>query len=301
MKHELSTFLSGCAVSHGFFYYAKEFDEAARAGNPNSSFYRHKDADTQAPMRKFGTTASWPAIAMATNSPVDPNRIVVAIGPNADYWELVPKSVDEKVGKIAGFSGNLRNLAVISDEFYACGMGRVVLRRKAPGKWQAVGPKAAKGDPPVTGFEDLGGYGENEIYAAGWGGEIWWRDEGKWRRVDSPTSANLRALCCTDDGVYIVGHDGTLLRGRHEAWEVLPSGRKENLMDVATYQGQVYVVTDFRILRLEGDKLVNDKDFADKKDLPKTCLNLLQAPDGLISLGQKDVFRRKDGPWERLI
>jgi hypothetical protein len=82
---------------------------------------------------------------------------------------------------------------------------------------------------------------------------------------------------------------------------VLPSGRKENLMDVATYQGQVYVVTDFRILRLEGGKLVNDKDFADKKDLPKTCLNLLQAPDGLISLGQKDVFRRKEGPWERLI
>jgi hypothetical protein len=301
MKHELSTFLSGCAVSCEFFYFAKELDEVAQAGSPNSTFYRYKDADTQSALRRFDATVSWPAIAMATSKPADSIRVVIAIGPNADYWELEPLSTQERVGQIADFKGNLRNLAVIADAIYSCGMGRAVLLRKAPGQWQSIGPKAMKGDPAVIGFEDIGGYDENEMYAAGWGGEIWWRDEGKWRRIDSPTSVNLRALCCTDDGVYIVGQNGTLLRGRHEAWDVLASGRKENLMDVAAYDGQIYVCTDFRILKLKGEKLVNDTSFAQKTDLPATCLYLLQAADGLISLGQKDVFRRKDGPWERII
>ena len=36
-------------------------------------------------------------------------------------------------------------------------------------------------------------------------------------------------------------------------------------MDVACYGGQVYVTTDFRILKLKDDKLVNDTDFAEAK------------------------------------
>jgi hypothetical protein len=38
------------------------------------------------------------------------------------------------------------------------------------------------------------------MYAVGWGGEIWWRDHGTWRRIDSPVSVNLNALCCAEDG-----------------------------------------------------------------------------------------------------
>jgi hypothetical protein len=180
----------------------------------------------------------------------------------------------------------------------------VVLRRESEGTWRDFGPGPSKGDPDVIGFEDLGGYGPDEMYAVGWGGEIWWCDRGRWRRVDSPTSANLRALYCADDAVYIVGHNGTMLRGRHDSWQVMDTGRREKLMDVSVYGDKIQVCTDFRLLKWSDTGLVNDTDFADAADVPATCLYLLNAPDapqGLISLGQKDVFRRQSGPWARLV
>jgi hypothetical protein len=301
MKHDSSTFLSGCAASHGFFFFAKELDELTKKDQANSSFFRYKESDADAQFRKYDESVGWPAISMITCKPENSTRIVVAIGPNGDYWELEPASTVETVGAIAGFRGDLRNLTVIDDEIYACGMGRVALHRQAPGKWQAIGPKPMKTDPEVIGFEDIGGYEEKEMYAVGWGGEIWWRDAGKWKRIDSPTSTNLRALCCTDDGVYVVGHDGTMIRGRRDSWEVIETQRKENLMDVAEYDGQIYVCTDFRLLKLTSDGLVNETNFEDKMDQPSTCLYLLKTTDGLISIGQKDVFRQQNAAWNRLV
>jgi hypothetical protein len=209
--------------------------------------------------------------------------------------------MQESVGRIADFQGNLRALSVIDETIFACGMGRVVLQRKGKGQWAPIGPDPRKDDADVIGFEDMDGYDKNEMYAVGWGGEIWWFDKG-WKRVDSPTSVNLTALICAENGsVYIVGHNGVMLRGRHDSWSVIDTGRKENLRDVTSYDGAVYAVTDFRILKLADDKLVNDTSFADPKNLPKTCLNLLKSPDGIISVGGKDVFRRKKECWERLV
>jgi hypothetical protein len=140
------------------------------------------------------------------------------------------------------------------------------------------------------------------MYAVGWGGEIWWFDNASWRKVDSPTSANLTAVCCATNGeVYIVGHNGIMLRGRHDTWSVIDTDRKENLRDVAYYNRTIYVTTDFRILKIVDDKLVNDANFADSSDLPATCLHILTSADGLISLGTKDMFRLKNTQWERLV
>jgi hypothetical protein len=299
MDHTSSTFLSGCASTRGFIFFAKELDELAQDDSPNSSFFRFRQSDAQAPYRKYAESVGWPAISMATIKPAE-GRTVVAIGPNGDYWECHTLSVKETVGTIKGFKGNLRALSVLDEVIYACGMDRVVWRREGTGRWKSIGPKAQKDDPPIVGFEDLAGYDEDEMYAVGWGGEIWWRDRGQWRRVDSPASVNLRALVCAEDEkVYIVGRDGTMLSGRHDAWSVIDTGRAENLMDVAFWGGTVYVTTDFRILKLVEGKLVNDENFA-AADRPATCLYLLQAEDGLVSLGTKDMFVRNGGPWTRI-
>lgn len=299
--HEGFTILSGCASETGFFFFARELDEAA-AESPHSSFMVYDDQDADEPFQKYAQDVGWPAIAMATVKPAGSSRLVVAIGPNGDFWEVNPETLEEKVGVIAGFKGNLRALRAIEDEIYACGMGRVVLKRQRAGSWQSLAPPRQNDDPDVTGFENIAGFDQGEMYAVGWGGEIWWRDRGKWRRVDSPTSINLRALCCAGDGnVYVVGQSGTMLRGRRDAWTLLETGRQENLMDVAWFGGRTHVTTDFRILKLHGDRLVNETEFADRADLPVTCLSLLPASDGLVSLGQKDVFTRQAGPWARLV
>ncbi len=302
MKHDTSTFLSGCAPFIDLIFFAKEVDELAAEDTPNSSFFSFDERDTDAQFRKYDTSVNWPAIAMATIKPEDSSRNVVAIGPNGDYWELEPASTQQSVGKIADFQGNLRTLSVIDERIFACGMGRVVLRRDRKGQWASIGPNPTKDDADVIGFEDIGGYSKDEMYAVGWGGEIWWFDNGTWRRVDSPTSVNLTALICAENGsVYIVGHNGIMLQGRHDSWSVIDTDRKENLRDVTFYDGAVYVVTDFRILKFVDDKLVNDTNFADPNDRPTACLLLLKAPDGIISIGGKDIFRRQRESWERLV
>jgi hypothetical protein len=300
MDHTVSTFLSGCAESRGFIFFAKELDELAQADTPNSSFFRYKESDPQAQFRKYPKNVGWPAISFAMIKP-GADRTLVAIGPNGDYWECQTLAVQETVGTIKGFSGNLRALSSIEQTVYASGMGRVVLRREGTGQWTSIGPGAQKDDPPVVGFEDLAGYNTDEMYTVGWGGEIWWCDRGKWRRVDSPTSVNLRAVFCAEDQkVYVVGHNGTMLSGRRDVWSVIETGRAENLMDVAAYSGTLYVTTDFRILKLSDGRLVNDEDFV-SEDRPTTCLYLLHAPDGLVALGTKDMFVRNGGPWKRVV
>ncbi|SFO11559.1 hypothetical protein [Nitrosospira briensis] len=302
MKHETSTFLSGCAPFYDFFFFAKELDELTEKGTPNSSFFCFDEEDTDAQFRKYDESVNWPAIAMAAVKPEGSSGSIVAIGPNGDYWEVEPSSAQESVGKIAHFHGNLRALSVIEETIFASGMDRAVLEREEKGKWRSIGPSPTKDDADIIGFEDMDGYSKAEMYAVGWGGEIWWFDHGTWRQVDSPTSANLTALCCAADGlVYIVGDNGTMLRGRRDTWSVIDTDRMENLMDVAFFNGTIYVTTDFRVLKLADEKLVNDTDFADSNDLPATCLHLLTVANGLISLGTKDVFRRNQEPWKRLV
>lgn len=302
MNHDVWTFISGCAPFKGYIFFASQMDKLIAADQPNSSFFCYDEDDTEQPFGAFETSVGWPAIAMATIKPDDDaERVVVAIGPNGNYWEGEPSTLKETVDRIQNFRGNLRALTVVDHVIYACGMGRVVLQRQGPGQWTSIGPGEFKGDPDVVGLEDIGGYNADEMYAVGWDGEIWWRDRGKWRKVDSPTSVNLDALHCADDGhVYVIGQNGTMLKGRRDVWSVIDTGRTENLQDVAFYEGTVYVTTDFRILKLTDRGLVNDDDFVDA-DRPATCLHLLPAADGLVMLGTKDLFRRNGGPWKRLV
>lgn len=302
MKHDTSTFISGYAPFYDFFFFAKELDELVDKGVPNSSFFLFDEEDESAQFRQYDESVGWPAISMASIKPDGDIRVVVAISPYGDYWEVEPLSTHESIGKIKNFNGNLRALSVIDDSIFVCGMNREVLLRESEGQWKSIGPGSKDGDADVIGFEDIDGYSKSEMYAVGWGGEIWWFDEGIWRNVDSPTSINLSSVYCGENGiVYIVGHDGIMLQGRHDKWSIVDTDRKENLRDVAFYKGTVYVTTDFRILKLVDGKLINDTNFADPNDPPVTCLHLLTAKDGLVSLGTKDIFRLQQNLWTRLV
>ena len=91
-----------------------------------------------------------------------------------------------------------------------------------------------------------------------------------------------------------------LLRGRGDVWRALASGRDEALRDVADFSGERFVVTDFRILRLEGERLVLEDRF-DGDARPTSCLKLLVGADGLFSMGPKDLYVFRDGRWRSMI
>jgi hypothetical protein len=299
MKHQGSSFLSGCAPFSDFIFFSKMNDEMAAAGTVNSSFFV-MDKDE---WLKYGESVPWPALDMETLKLKDAGRIIAAIGPQGEYWELDDDTVKERMGVIAADAPTMRALARIDDVIYACGMGRRVYRRLAPGEWRAMGPNVPLPEGfTVVGFEAMCGFSEKEIYAVGWLGEIWRFDQTRWSQIDSPVSATLHGVTCASDGIaYAVGAAGVMVRGRGDDWSVLDTQRTENLMDVAELDGTIYVATDFRILKLAGNVLVEETDFADPNDRPASCLHLLTGEDGLISMGPGDVFRRAGGPWERLI
>jgi len=298
MDHDGSTFQCGCAPFYDLIFFAKEIDELGEEGEENSSFFMMDGDDWS----QYDFSGAWIAIYMATIKPLGLNRIVVAVSPGGAYFEVEPQSGREIYGGIPEVKSSLRSLTVVDDMIYACGMGRALLRRNNSGVWEEIGPgTSVQDDGLVVGFEDLAGFSVNEMYAVGWGGEVWRNSNGTWQQLDSPVSSNLNAVCCSPNGnVYIVGDDGIMLKGRNDVWEVLEVDRTDNLMDVAFYGNTVYVSTDFEILKLEGAGLISEDEFTNEDDLPMTCLHLLPAEDGLISMGTKDLFRLHNGVWERL-
>ena len=181
-------------------------------------------------------------------------------------------------------------------------MGRVVLHRNSTGDWSGIGPGTTDADKgKVVGFEDMCGFSSDEMVAVGWGGEIWVYEAGQWSQKESPTTGNLNAVHCADDGnVYIVGDKGVMIRGRGDDWEMVETARKENLTDVVLHKETLFVSTDFHLLKMGEDGLEPETEFADDRP-PATCHALYVAQDGLVSIGTKDLTRRVDGSWERIV
>lgn len=319
MEHDGSTFLCGYAAFFDVMFFAKSADEYAEDDIENASFFLFGQPDWM----KYEFDASWYAVAMATIKKGDAERVAVAISSDGDYWEVKPASIEEQDGKIEQAAFPLSNLGVIDHSIFACGMGRTVLQRKSPGKWTEIGPgpygagavapgavapgadssdAASEDEDPIVGFEDIDGFSKKDMYAAGWGGEIWHRDGKKWQQLDSPTSEHLNAVCCAEDGkVYVVGDNGTLVVGRGDEWELIESDFTGTFQDVACYRGVIYICTDFEILKLDDGELIAEQDFEDADDLPNTCLHLLAGEDAIFSMGTKDLYRNTDGVWERFV
>ncbi len=152
------------------------------------------------------------------------------------------------------------------------------------------------------GFESIDGFSAKDLYAVGWQGEIWQRKGARWRLIDSRVPSNLNAVCCAEDGVvYAVGDGGVMIKGRDDDWTVIDTGLTENLQDVRDHDGTIYVVTDFDILELVNDRLQPVAALHEADDAPESCLRLLKATDGLVSLGQKEVFKLHSGRWQRVV
>jgi hypothetical protein len=299
MDHSQSTFACGCMASLDTIYCAKQIDALAEQDKPNVGFLLFlRDV-----WYKYQYKGNWTAVAMATIKPAD-LRTVVCVAPRGHYWECITQTPKETNGKI-NVNFSIRSLAAIEHVIYACGMGRHVLKRTGPGFWDEIGPGMNnKDEGQVVGFEDIDGFSVDDMYAVGWVGEIWRRDKGKWKRLDSPVTKNLNAVCCAPDGkVYVVGDGGVMLRGSLNTWDVLNTDSVAglNLMDVAFFGDTVYTVTDFQIFKLQGDTLVPEDAFKEEGVVPSTCLHLLAAPDGIVSLGTKDLFRLVNGLWEQVV
>jgi hypothetical protein len=299
LDHSTSSFLCGFAVRLDLFVCVKEQDTKRADGMVFNVFLLQGST-----WAKFATMFDWPHVAVAAIKPHG-NRVVVSVGSKGDYWEFLGATSAEDTGVMPGSRPFLaRNLAVIEDQILAVGMGRVVARWDGPGQWTRLDPAVPLPAGRACGFNDLTGPSLKEMYTVGWRGELWQTDGSAWQQIDSPTSEHLRAACTLPDGsVLAVGYNGVMVRGKHDSWTVVASGRPETLLDVCCCKGDVYVATAFRILKLNDTGLVPVTEFADAGDMPTSCGALYPTQDGLgvFSLGPKDLFRLRDRVWERVV
>lgn len=304
MDHSGSSFLCGCAPFTDMVFFSKELDELSDKDIVNSSFFLWDEQikDEKSRWMKYDNSVEWRTIGFATSKIGEGNRFAVAIGSSGQYFEIDAQSLQESLGTINNSISGLRSLSCVEGTIFATGMGRVVLKRVSTGVWVDIGPGiSSSNSDDVIGLEDIAGFSETDIYSVGWRGEIWWYKDSVWNKIDSPTSVNFNALTCARNGVvYAVGDNGIMVHGRENQWEILETERPENLLDVAFFDNEVYVVTDFKILKLKEKKLVA-VDNVNEKDFPTSCLHLYESDDGIISMGLKDLFRLKHGIWERIV
>lgn len=192
----------------------------------------------------------------------------------------------------------IRNAREIAGVVHACGMKRQVYKRVGDGKWVAMNaPLAAATEE--AGFEAIDGSSETDVYAAGWGGEVWRYDGKSWSPCESPTRVILSAVCCAPDGtVYVAGQQGVLLKGQGTSFAVVAWAEDvtSDLWDLCWFRGKLYVATLSALYTLEGNRLVK-VDFGEAGT--PTCYGLATAEEVMWSIGRDDVASFDGTTWKR--
>lgn len=193
----------------------------------------------------------------------------------------------------------IRQARTIGGYVHACGMKRQVFKRTGEKQWLDISAPRA-GDTEEFGFEAIDGYAQDDLYAAGWGGEIWRYDGNAWTQCGSPTNVILTAICCAPDGfVYAAGQGGVMLKGRGDVWELV-SWEDEvtlDLWDLCWFQDKLYVATMFALFTLDGGVRLREVNYGAMG--PVTGFNLTTAEGVLWSIGKADVASFDGSAWTK--
>jgi hypothetical protein len=237
-------------------------------------------------------------------SPTPPKPQVVAAGVSGGAYatgagessmEKIP-SVYEKGPK----RGAILKLKTIGDHLYVCGNGRTVGRRDGKDSWFGHSNRIPETKGSVQeGFNDIDGFNESDIYAAGGAGDVWRFDGAGWRQCAFPSNALLQTVCCGGDGyVYIGGLQGVIFKGRENTWKKIHDGGMTlPYRDMAWYEDSLWCNNDYGLWRLEKEKLVE----ADVSSDVKICAGNLSTRDGvLLVAGHGGAAFRQDGEWNMI-
>lgn len=200
-----TTFMNGAIRQRDLVYVCICDDELLEQNIGHSVFVAlHRDEWIQAGKTKW-TTASMSVVT-------HPTEQMLAIDEYGKAWLCGGGDMHEELiadGKLSPRDrGTMRVARAIEGRAYAAGMDRQVYRRDGKHQWTCIDEsmRPPEDDDDVVGFEGIDGFSAKDIYAGGWGGEIWQWNGKKWRQIDSPTNANITNLVCGDDDfVYACG------------------------------------------------------------------------------------------------
>jgi hypothetical protein len=156
------------------------------------------------------------------------------------------KRVEQKLPKHL----RIENISKVGEQVYGVGFGRIITKRIGPDHWELMTESIQDSTAKNTGFYDLDGFDENDLYAVGGKNDIWHFDGEDWSPVDVVDAPFLpMCVCCAEDGyVYIGGAWGMIARGRGDEWETyMPESRVDKFSSVVSYQGRIFFGNESRV------------------------------------------------------
>lgn len=258
------------------------------------------------PHELVGVRLHWSMCAI-TPGTEDGERFV-AVGQYGNVLVGNLSATQEENGLLTGRStplqrGPLVAARTIGRHVYAVGTTRQCYRRDGRDTWTCIDASAQSHGKDITdySFQAIDGYGEDEIYTAGWEGEIWLWNGKHWALCDSPTNLGLHAVACGGDAkVYAAGQVGTLLRGRGDDWEVVEHGAtEEDFWDLAWFQGRLYLSTTRFVYVLDDHGRLQRISFGEEVSLTAYHLRVIEGT--LWSIGPDDVLIFDGQVWTRII
>jgi len=152
-----------------------------------------------------------------------------------------------------------------------------------------------------TVLEDISGIGENDIYTCGSNGVVWHWDGFEWRNIKSGTRQHLHGIhCASEDVVFIVGHNGTLLKGNKKTgFHRMHTGKmKMNFWSVREFNGILYIGTTNGIVKASEDAIgiFTPEITGIKNEFPVTAIDRFK--DALWIIADKFVLRKSPEKWE---
>ena len=235
-----------------------------------------------------------------------PKRQAVFLGLHGNAFFMGAGDEHQEVVRTSTVSpesmGLTRCIRTIDGDIYVGGVRRQLYRRTGIDRWEYIGvdPAVSQAEKDISGFEAIDGFGADEIYAAGWNGEIWLRKAGAWHRLPSPVNTPLTGLCCAPDGhVYACGRSGVVVRGGGEQWERLDAGKtKQDVWSSVAFEGKVYCATSYQLFELKNDLSLEPVQF--DGPAPRSTFHLSTAPAAMLSIGSKDLMLLSGGAWTHL-
>jgi hypothetical protein len=163
-----------------------------------------------------------------------------------------------------------------------------------------IDPKTDQFDDLI--FEAIDGFGDGEVYVAGWDGVLALFNGTDWQVLDSPTNHILTCMVCAGDGqVYVAGRRGTLVAGRGETrWRLVDAGIRGDIWSVAWFQDRLWLATQDALWTWQpgAAKAEPYTDFGDED--PGTFNHLATGHGMLLSTAPDDVLLFDGTSWRRI-
>ena len=295
------TFTAGFVVRKDFVYVLTDTEDEAEDGTPRGVIEKFVSDEWGYVATPFVGLVGIDVVGEpGTPRPTD----LTVVSAEGDFL-LAGSRRQRQAGKLdagpngPGGKGWIRGVRRVGQQVYAVGMSRQAYVRGLDDKWRHIDADIMARPGEVVGLNDVDGFSESEVYAAGLNGEIWRHDGARWTQVHSPTNVQLNAVRRCGDLIYMVGGAGVVLRGRHDHFEVVDTEPdRANLYGVDMLGDTVYVASQRKLYRLQGDSLGEVS-----TGLPgDITTGSLHSADGVLwSVGAKHLLTTKDGStWKQV-